>query len=195
MLMTHGGPTATKRPSLFVGELTFPGDGSTELEVVDRTTTRRPRPRRRRRTTAATATTAIDAAAALVRRVMPLPTARERRLALRLRASELVGLIEATDADGWPEGETARAGGSPAELAGRRPRGGDGRRRGAGRRARPADLPVGRRRHRRRGEPAPGRAAAAALQLLVVRTYDACGLQYAFQYVYRIPEPPDPAPR
>ncbi len=38
---------------------------------------------------------------------MPLPTARERRLELRLRASELVGLLEATDG-AWPEAEAAR---------------------------------------------------------------------------------------
>ncbi len=38
---------------------------------------------------------------------MPLPTARERRLALRLRASELVGLLESTDG-AWPDAETAR---------------------------------------------------------------------------------------
>ncbi len=39
-----------------------------------------------------------DEQVAAVHRVMPLPTARERRLALRLRASELVGLMEATSA-------------------------------------------------------------------------------------------------
>ena len=55
---------------------------------------------------------ALDAAAALVRRVMPLPTARERRLALRLRASELVGLLEATD------GAVPEAAGRPRALRG-----------------------------------------------------------------------------
>ena len=90
---------------------------------------------------------------------MPLPTARERRLALRLRASELVGLMEATDRDG------SRGRGRPRRLRGRardrRPVGRDHRRRGARPGARPADLPDGRARHRRRREPAPGRAAAA----------------------------------
>ncbi len=65
---------------------------------------RRRRRRRRRRPVAA------------VRRVMPLPSARERRLALRLRASELVGLLEATagadpEADGRPRRPRRGAGG------------------------------------------------------------------------------------
>ena len=129
-LLTHGGVTATKKPSLFVSEVTFPsGD---EVFVIDRTTgtvafgdgTEGQRPPvgedddltdEYREGGGAAGNVdeddedraALDAAAALVRRVMPLPTARERRLALRLRASELVGLLEATDG-AWPEAEAAR---------------------------------------------------------------------------------------
>ena len=65
---------------------------ATSLRSIDRTATAA-RAGRRRRLTARATTMALDAVGRrCVRRVMPLPTARERRLALRLRASELVGL-------------------------------------------------------------------------------------------------------
>ena len=111
ILTTHGGPAATKEPSRFVGELldgageelrgsTGPGEhdrrrAGERLRAADEA---EPRSTRRGR-----------AAIAAVRRVMPLPTARERRLALRLRASELVGLMEAT-AGADPEARGARDG-------------------------------------------------------------------------------------
>ena len=56
-----------------------------------------------RRRRSSTPTTDIDRQVAAVRRVMPLPSARERRLALRLRASELVGLMEATERSPTPK--------------------------------------------------------------------------------------------
>ena len=105
ILTTHGGPTVQKGPSLFVGEL-LDGAGA----GAPRRSTGRPSGDRGggadRPTTdaddddadaidrTAEPTDALDRTAALVRRVMPLPTTRERRLALRLRASELVGLME-----------------------------------------------------------------------------------------------------
>ena len=68
------------------------------------------------------------------------------------------------------------------------------RRRGAGRRARPAHLPDHRARLGRRRQPARGRAAAAdVLATRRLTTYEACPLRYAFSYVYRIPEPDRPA--
>jgi DNA helicase II / ATP-dependent DNA helicase PcrA len=50
---------------------------------------------------------ALERTAAAVRAVMPLPTKRERRLALRLRATELLGMLEGTDAAN-PEADAAR---------------------------------------------------------------------------------------
>ncbi|HEY7827175.1 MAG TPA: ATP-dependent helicase, partial [Candidatus Limnocylindrales bacterium] len=49
----------------------------------------------------------LERSVAAVRQVMPLPTRRERRLALRLRATELVGMLEGTSASS-PEAEAAR---------------------------------------------------------------------------------------
>ncbi len=123
---------------------------------------------------------------ALVRRVMPLPTARERRLALRLRASELVGLIEATTPTRSREPPTARDG-FAAELAdvGRSAATGADEARAQG--LDPLTFRDGRARHRRRREPARGRAAAAdASATRRFATYERCPLQYAFQL--RLPD-------
>ena len=68
-------------------------------------------------------------------------------------------------------------------------------RRGARRGPRPADLPDAGARLGRRGEPAPGRAAAADVQLLVAVDLRACPLRYAFRYVYRMPPPDGRWPR
>ena len=131
------------------------------------------------------------AALAAARRVMPLPTARERRLAIRLRA--------------------ARA---------RRPPRGHRRGRSRGR-GRPRGLrrpPGGPRPHRRHVSADEARAAGldpltfrsialdtgAGANLLAVAplpptfsyssldTYENCPLQYAFKYVYRMPQPDRP---
>jgi len=51
----------------------------------------------------------LERTAAAVRAVMPLPTKRERRLALRLRATELLGMLEGTNAAN-PEAAEARRG-------------------------------------------------------------------------------------
>jgi DNA helicase-2/ATP-dependent DNA helicase PcrA len=103
-LTTHAGPSAKKAASPFVAEL-VDGAGD-ELRITDRTA---------EGVTSLTAVGAGDGVGddgegaatepddalrrtmTLIRRVMPLPTKRERRLALRLRATELVGLLEGTD--------------------------------------------------------------------------------------------------
>lgn len=110
-LTTHGGPTAEKEASLFVNEVL---EGAlAEVELIDRANSweqpaedgESPPP-----------PDARTKALALARRILPMPTKRERRLALRLRAAELVGLLEGTDpADA--ETRSARAQ-LAAELAG-----------------------------------------------------------------------------
>ncbi|HEY2887443.1 MAG TPA: PD-(D/E)XK nuclease family protein, partial [Candidatus Limnocylindrales bacterium] len=127
----------------------------------------------------------LERTAAAVRAVMPLPTKRERRLALRLRATELLGMLEGTDAAN-PEAEEARRG-FTEQLA------------GIGRSA-----AVGAEEARARGlDPFTfqtlAQDSAAGANLLDVAplaghfsysqfsTYERCPLQYAFASVYRIP--------
>jgi DNA helicase-2/ATP-dependent DNA helicase PcrA len=185
MLTTHGGAAVAKAASLFIAEIL--GGASVELTVSDRTDT-----------SAAEAEAAVEQVAGpdsdptvtLLRRVMPLPTKRERRLALRLRATELVGLLEGTDpAD--PEAGEARealtedlaAVGQAAVLDADA--------------ARAAGL-----------DPLTLRVVAldsgAGANLLDVAslpdtfsyssfsTYEVCPLRYAFSYLYRIPPPDKP---
>jgi len=181
MLTTHGGPTAVKGASRFINEVL---EGAlAEVEVIDRANNWTP-------AQPPDETDAIATALALARRVMPLPSRRERRLALRLRAAELVGLLEGTDtAD--PEVLAARAA-FETELA------------SVGERAamdadaaRAAGL-----------DPLTFREIAldggAGINLLEIvplperfsyssfSTYEACPMRYAFSYVYRIPPPARP---
>ncbi len=197
ILSTHGGAGA-KEASRFVGEI-LDGAG-VEVRVVDRTGSEAeeepvvtpenvfaldPTPEE-----VAEAARAAAAQIAAVRRVMPLPTARERRLALRLRASELVGLMEATSALDL-ESEAARLG-FEAELA-----------TVARSAATTADEA------RAQGlDPLTFRTLAldsgAGANLLQVaplpathsfssfRAYDECPLKYAFGYVYRMPPREEP---
>ena len=105
-LTTQAGPAVTKGPSLFIGEL-LEGAGP-ELRHTNRAGTA---------TNGAgedgaledpdvleleldVAGAALDRSTTLIRRVMPLPSKRERRLALRLRATELIGLLEGGDRGG-----------------------------------------------------------------------------------------------
>ncbi len=192
ILTTQGGRAAAKEKSRFVGEI-LDGAGI-EVRVIDRTGSEvepevtpenvfalEPDP---------WAAPAIEAQVAAVRRVMPLPSARERRLALRLRASELVGLMEATDV-GDPETAPARDG-FEAELATL-----------ARSAATTADEA------RAQGlDPLTFRTIAlddgAGANLLQVaplpsthsyssfRAYDECPLKYAFNYVYRMPPREEP---
>jgi len=181
MLTTHGGPTVQKGASRFVNEVL---EGAlAEVEVIDRAnswTLAQPTDE----------TDAPEAALALARRVMPLPSRRERRLALRLRAAELVGLLEGTDtAD--PEALAARAA-FETELA------------SVGERA-AMDADAA----RASGlDPLTFREIAldggAGVNLLEIvplperfsyssfSTYEACPMRYAFSYVYRIPPPARP---
>ena len=132
----------------------------------------------------------VSEALATARRVMPLPTARERRLASRLRAAELVGLMEATVATD-PEAEGARDAFAAqlAEIG-----------RGAAAvadQARDAGLDPLTFRHvaldTAAGSslldvaPVPGHFSYSALN-----AFERCGLAYALEYVYRIPEPARP---
>ncbi len=104
VLSTHTGSAATKEVSRFVGELRERHGG--ELTVIDRVGE-----------AAAAADVApgtepnaeldLEATAAL-RRVTPAPSRRERRLSLRLRANELLDLVEGID-PGDPEAGAARA--------------------------------------------------------------------------------------
>ena len=180
MLTTHGGPMATKPASLFVNELL---DGALgEVEVIDRANQWTPHEATDSQT---------DATLVLARRVMPLPTKRERRLELRLRAAELVGMIEATDgAD--PEEAAARAA-FEMDLArvGERAGMDADASRAAG--LDPITL---------REIAGDGGAGTNLLEIVPLPrhfsfsafdTYQICPMRYVFEYVYKIPEPSRPA--
>jgi DNA helicase-2/ATP-dependent DNA helicase PcrA len=210
ILSTHGGPAAEKEASRFVGEI-LDGAG-VEIRRVDRTaTTAEGQPGGAAAAGAddraegaddraegadkleGADTDADDAIArqvAAVRRVMPLPSARERRLALRLRASELVGLMETTSLTD-PETQPARDD-LAAELT---------------RLARSAATTADE--ARAQGlDPLTFRTlaldAGAGANLLQVAplprthsysslsTYERCPLEYAFSYVYRMPPREEP---
>ena len=121
---------------------------------------------------------------------MPLPSKRERRLELRLRANELIELLEGTDAAD-PEATDARAG-YEARLAE------IGRSAGmAADAARAAGLDPLTLRH----VAGDGGAGANLLEVAALPgkfsyssldTYERCPLQYAFRYVYKIPQPDRP---
>lgn len=199
ILTTHPGEAGKKEQSRFIGELI--AEAGAELVVVDRTG----------RTVAEKvadgpadpdasdepgsepdreAPLALADAAAAVRRVMPLPTARERRLAMRLRASELVGLMESTDrAD--PEGEVARSTFTSdlTDLARAAAMSAD-EARAAGLDPftfRTLALDGGASANLLQVAPLPGRFSYSSLNV-----YDKCPLQYAFHYVYRMPPPDKP---
>ena len=178
VLVTHGGPTVTKGRSPFVAEL-LEGAGP---ELVEHDRTAAPAPEAAAWAGAATedeggAGSAADGddhgngaaagAPAAVERIAALPSPRERRTALRLRASQLLSLLEGV-APGC-----SRCRGRASRTAGRAGRGGGGGRRhgrrSPGGRPRPADPAHRRRRRRRRGEPPRGRPAAHGLQLQPVR--------------------------
>ncbi len=124
-------------------------------------------------------------AAALVRRVMPLPTRRERRLELRLRAAELVGLMEGSAVDA-PEAEGARAGfESDLAAVGRSAAMEADEARAAGLdpltfRTIALDTAAGA--NLLDVAPLPSHFSYSSLS-----TYDRCPLAYAFSYVYSIP--------
>ena len=181
MLTTHGGPTAAKPASLFVNEILDGAIG--EVEVIDRAN-QWVQPE-------GPPAAETDATLALGRRVMPFPTKRERRLELRLRAAELVGLIEGTDtAD--PEEAAARAAFTQElTLVGERAGMSGDASRAAGLdpltlREIAGDSGMGT--NLLDVVPAPGRFSYSAFS-----TYETCPMRYAFSYVYKIPEPSRPA--
>ena len=209
ILTTHGGPGA-KAASRFVAELTQ--DAGEEITRIDRVSAEQ---------TAADGAgepddaddagdgddggadntddafdgeaAAEDQAAALAaaRRVMPLPTARERRLVIRLRAAELVGLLEATAADD-PEAPEARAA-YAARLAdlGRSAAMSADEARAAGLDPftfRSIALDTGAGANLLAVAPLPPTFSYTALE-----AYEKCPLKYAFKYVYRMPQPDRPS--
>lgn len=108
VLTTHPVAKDIKGPSIFVGEI-LNGAG-TELLQVDRTSRAAnlaPVPAPDEESSDQAVDSGLERTAALVRRVMPLPTKREQRLALRLRATELVSLLESIDSND-PEAAAAR---------------------------------------------------------------------------------------
>ena len=198
LLCTHGGAGA-KNQSVFVAEL-LEGRGP-ELTVIDRTLDEAEADADEADGTegeadAAEADVEVDglagatAALAAARRVLPLPSSRERRLALRLRASEVIGLLEATAAAD-PEADDARArfeqqlvdiGRSAAMSADQA--------RAAGLDPltfRTVALDSGAGANLLSVAPVPGHFSYSSLS-----KYEACPLRYALAYVYRIPEPARP---
>jgi DNA helicase-2/ATP-dependent DNA helicase PcrA len=208
LLTTHGGTAAKKAPSVFVGEL-LDGAGP-ELTKLDRTLAAAEMAGAGAGENAdadgadADGADAGDAAGAVggagvvdaaalaaARQVLPLPSARERRLALRLRASELIGLMEAT-AITDPEAEAARARfeGQLRDI-GRAAAMGADEARAAGLDPltfRTLALDTGAGANLLTVAPLPGHFSYSALS-----QYEACPLRYALAYVYRIPEPARPA--
>jgi DNA helicase-2/ATP-dependent DNA helicase PcrA len=172
VVTTHGGPAAQKERSPFVDELL--AEAGDELTQVDRVGERDEGAR-----------PAANDPLAAIRRIMPIPTAREGRLALRLQAIERLGMIESTSgAD--PEAEAARSALSAdlTAIGSAVAEGVDSAR------ARGLD-PLSMR--------SVGLDTAAGGNLLNVlplpsgfsysqfSTYEECPLRYAFQSVYRIP--------
>ncbi len=121
---------------------------------------------------------------------MPLPTARERRLVLRLRAAELVGLMEASAATD-PEAADARAAYEARLLAtGRAAAMSADEARAAGLDPltfRTVALDTGAGANLLRVAPAPSGFSYTSLS-----TYTKCPLQFALRYVYKIPGPDKP---
>ncbi len=196
ILSTWGGVAAGKEASRFVGEV-LEGAG-VEVRVIDRVGPE-PEPEVTPENVFALELTAEEKAEAVraaaaqvaaVRRVMPLPSARERRLALRLRASEIVGLMEGSDgadpeaaaARSELEGELAAVARSAAITAD------EARAQGLDPLTfRTLALDDGAGANLLQVAPLPGRHSYSSL-----RVYDECPLKYAFEYVYRMPPPDRP---
>ena len=178
VLTTHDGPAAAAAPSLFVTQLR---DGAgVELTVVDRTAD-------------AAGEGTIDAEGphgpatppAQEPRVLPTPTLRDRRFALRQRAGELLRLIEGIDAHD-PDADVARDA-LVDELAtlGRQAAGQADAARMAGLdplTLRVVSLDSGAGANLLQVAPLPGHFSYSQFN-----TYETCPLQYAFSHVYRIP--------
>jgi DNA helicase-2/ATP-dependent DNA helicase PcrA len=172
IVTTHGGPAAQKEPSLFVEEL-LDGAGE-ELRQIDRVGVfgelAEPQP----------ADPLVE-----LRRLMPVPSAREARLTLRRQAVELLSLMEGT-AEADPEAPDARAAlsGELASVADAVAAGADSARaRGLdplSLRAVVLDSDAG-------GNLLDFLPLPSSFSYSQFATYERCPAQYAFQHVYRIP--------
>jgi DNA helicase-2/ATP-dependent DNA helicase PcrA len=176
LVTTHGGPAATKDPSIFVEEL-LAGAGE-ELRAIDRTVA-----------AGGDDANGVDAAPAdplaALRRTMPVPTAREGRLTLRLQAVELLSLLEGTD-QANPEAAGARAAAADS-LRGLAEAVADDADSARARGLDPLSL---------RAVALDSGAGANLLDVLPLPSsfsysqfsqYERCPAQYAFNHVYRIP--------
>lgn len=184
-LTTQAGPGVDKRVSAFVEELRD-GAGPELVEATSAGGAPDPGAEARPEPAAGVAGPAAGASAA-VRQIMPLPSAREHRLALRLRATELLGLIETADPDDPETGdaraafgrELGRVGEAAALTADQaRDRGLDP----LTMRALAVDSGTGA--NLLEVAPLPG-----AFSYSQFDAYERCPLQYAFRHVYRFPEP------
>ncbi len=192
VLTTHAGPDVEKHISAFVEELRE-GAGAELVEVESGGGVAQAANGAAGTVgTAAGSTgsvpgTASSSTTAAIRQVMPLPTAREHRLALRVRATELLGMIEGTDPEA-PETADARASfgkelarvGEAAALAAdqARDRGLDPLT------MRVVALDSGAGANLLEVAPLPGSFSYSQFDV-----YERCPLQYAFKHVYRFPEP------
>ena len=214
VLSTHAGPAAKKPQSRFVGELLE--EHGAELVVIDRTQATvasaddgaGPGAREGAGETDDDLAEAIDnadggpeededvearataTALAAARRVMPLPTARERRLVLRLRAAELVGLMEAASAEDPETAEARTAYEARLVEIGRAAAMRADEARAAGLDPltfRTVALDTGAGANLLRVVAAP-----SGFSYTSVSTYQKCPLRFALSYIYRIPGPEEP---
>ncbi len=181
VITTIAGPAATKDPSLFLDELRA-GAGPELLEVDG--------------LAAGTAghgggivasgdDTAGTDVGLVAPRVMPTPTPRERRLALRVRANELLQVLEGID-PGDPEAEPARADLS-AEFAGLATRAVETADEARAHRVDPLTMRVIALDSEAGANLLEVAPLPATFSYSQVSTYERCPLQYALQRVYRIP--------
>ena len=192
VLTTHAGPDVEKHISAFVEELRE-GAGAELVEVesgggvAQAANGAAGTVGSAAGSTGSAPGTASSSTTAAIRQVMPLPTAREHRLALRVRATELLGMIEGTD-PAAPETADARASfgkelarvGEAAALASdqARERGLDPLT------MRVVALDSGAGANLLEVAPLPGSFSFSQFDV-----YEHCPLQYAFKHVYRFPEP------
>ena len=185
VLTTIAGPAAEKDPSPFIADLR---DGAgPELAVIDR---------------AATVTAPLDEASEAsagesgpdvadpavleaVARIMPPPTARERRLELRVRANELLELLEGIEpADAEADGARRSIATEFGQLASRAVESADDART---HRLDPLTLRVLALDSGAGVNLLEVAALPSAFSYSQIDTYERCPLQYAFRHVYRIP--------
>ncbi len=197
ILTTHGGPAAAKEASRFVGEILEGAGAELRRSIGPRPAAERRRgaergrrPRPRRSTGRRWADAAADGRHRAPGRRRPAGHAAADRPRAPARAAPAGE--RARRAHGGDERRRSRGRGRPRRADQRagdaRPLGGDDRRRGSRPGPRPADLPDDRARHRRRRQPAPGRAAADDAQLLVARRLRrAARSSTPSSYVYRMP--------